>query len=63
VLAAVWDAHWKGDEKLNPWVEDEYCRIALVLSLLRADDPCLSCEVTDEDAAVVRVGLATWKPT
>lgn len=58
VLAAVWDVHWKGDRKLNPWFEDENCPEAIwYWSLLRADDPRLSgARLTNEDAAIVQ----TW---
>jgi hypothetical protein len=58
VLAAVWDVHWRGDKKLNPWIEDENCPEAIwYWSLLRAGDPRLAgARLTDEDAAVVQ----TW---
>ena len=30
VLAVVWDVHWDGDEKLDPWREWQHCRPGLM---------------------------------
>lgn len=57
VLGAVWDAHWRGDDKIDPWA-GEYSREAVwYLRLVHADDPAFSTEgPSNQDAAIVR----TW---
>jgi hypothetical protein len=60
VLAAVWDAGWKGDEKINPWADDKYCPEAVwYWRLVHADDPAFSTGgLSNQDAAIVRAWTA-----
>lgn len=60
VLAAVWDARWVGEEKINPWGDDEFCREAICYRfLVHADDPDLSPKgLGDRDVAVVQTWVA-----
>jgi hypothetical protein len=60
VLAAVWDARWTADEKINPWGDDEFCREGnCYWFLVHADhlDVCPS-GLSDQDAAVVQTWIA-----
>ena len=60
VLAAVWDALWKGDKKINLWADDDFCREGMCYwSLVHADTPGLcTAELSDRDAVIVQTWLA-----
>lgn len=63
VLAAVWDALWKGDEQINPWVDDEFCPegnyYRFLVHRVKADDTEFSpAGLSDQDEAVVQTWIA-----
>ncbi len=60
VLAAVWDAHWKGNKKISLWGDDDFCQEGFrYWFMVHANNPNLYPEgLSDQDAAIVETWIA-----